>query len=84
MRHLAGLSTIVFLDAGIDAIRAHIESEAPRGIVGMTTGGLEELLQGRVRLYRRYARVVVTFGAETPEEAATKVLSELPEEWQTG
>ena len=82
MRHLAAISTIVFLNVGIEAIRAHIESEAPRGIVGMKTGGLTELFRERLRLYRRHAGVIVTFGPETPEEAAAKILSELPKEWQ--
>ena len=84
MLHLAALSTIVFLDVTIAAIRAHIESEAPRGIVGLTAGGLEELFKERLPLYRRYADVIVTFGTETPEEAAAKILSALPEDWQNG
>jgi shikimate kinase len=80
MRRLAALSTVVFLDVTIDAMRAHIESEAPRGIIGMAAGGLEELFQQRRPLYRRYASVTVSFGTETPEEAATKILSALPED----
>jgi shikimate kinase len=83
MEHLASLSTVVFLDVGIEAIRSHIQSEAPRGIVGLTAGGLEALLQERLPLYRRYATVVVSFGTETPEEAADKILAALPWNWQT-
>ena len=77
MRHLATISTVVFLDAVIEAIRTHIGSEAPRGIVGMTGGGLDGLYQERLPLYKRYADLVVQFNAETPEEAASKVLTEL-------
>jgi len=84
MRQLAARSTIVFLDVTIAALRAHIKAEAPRGIVGLTAGGLEELLQERLPLYRRYAGVTVSFLAETPEEAADKVISELPVDWQIG
>jgi shikimate kinase len=83
MRHLASLSTVVFLDVGLDAVRAHIGSEAPRGIIGLRKGGLEELFRTRLPLYRRYAKVTVAFDAETPEEAANKILSELPRDWQT-
>ena len=82
MRHLAELSLVVFLDVPIGAIQSHIESEAPRGIVGLAQGGLEELLQERLPLYRRYASVIVSFSNETAEEAASKLLSELPQDWQ--
>ena len=84
MRHLAAISTIVFLDVTIDAIRRHIASEAPRGIVGLTAGGLEELFREREPLYRRYAGVIVPFGQETPEKAADMILNGLPKDWQIG
>jgi len=82
MRHLSAISIVVFLDVSIDAIRAHIESQAPRGIVGLTAGGLEELFQDRLPLYRRYARIIVRFGSEPPDAAASKLLCELPPDWQ--
>jgi len=78
MEYLASVSAVVFLDAPIDAIRAHILSEAPRGIVGMKIGGLEELYQDRLPRYRQYADLVVLFDSETPDQAASRVLSELP------
>lgn len=84
MRHLASLSTVVFLDSAIEALRAHIASEAPRGIVGMTEGGLEALYRERRPRYLHYAGLVVRFQAETPEEAAEKVLSELRKHHQAG
>jgi shikimate kinase len=61
----------------MEAIRAHIASEAPRGIIGMREGGLEELYQERLPRYRQYAELIIRLGAETPEEVATKVLSQL-------
>jgi len=84
MRHLAALSTVVFLDVTLAALRGHIESQAPRGIIGLTAGGLEELFQERLPLYRHYASIIVSFGTETPEEAAGKLLSELPQDWLIG
>lgn len=84
MRHLSSISTIVFLDATLEAIRAHINLEAPRGIIGMTEGGLEELYQQRLSYYRRYAELTVSFDLETPEEAANKVLSVLPKNEVSG
>jgi len=76
MRHLASVSTVAFLEVPIEAIRGHIALEAPRGIVGMSGGGLEELYRQRLPLYRKYADVTVELDTETPEEAASKVLSE--------
>lgn len=78
MRHLASVSTVVFLDVPLEALQGHIALEAPRGIVGMNGGGLEELFRQRLPLYRKYAHITVPLQTETPEEAATKVLSE----WQ--
>jgi shikimate kinase len=82
MRHLAAISTVIFLDACLDAIRSHIALEVPRGIVGLAAGGLEELFQERLPLYRRYASVTVPLCPETPEAAADKLLSGLPRDWQ--
>ena len=76
MGHLASISTVVFLDVPVEALREHIALEAPRGIVGMNEGGLEELYRQRLPLYRRYAHVTLPLGTGTPEEAAAKVLSE--------
>jgi shikimate kinase len=84
MRHLAAISTVVFLDACLEAILKHIALEAPRGIVGLTAGGLEELFQERQPLYLRYAGVIVPLCPETPEAAADKLLSGLPQDWQNG
>jgi shikimate kinase len=77
MRHLLQISNVVFLDASLDAIKSHIAAEAPRGIIGMKHGSLEELYQARLPLYRYFATVSVKLDTETPEEAAEKVVSEL-------
>lgn len=83
MRHLASISTVVFLDLPVEAIRRHISGEAPRGIVGMNEGGgLKELYEQRFPLYRKHAHVVVLLESDTPEEAATRVLSHLQLKWQ--
>jgi shikimate kinase len=85
MQHLRRLSTVVFLDADLEAIREHIGGQAPRGIIGMTAaGGLEGLLAERQPLYRRYADIVVRCGPDSVSAAAGKVLSELPAHWFEG
>lgn len=77
MRRLSEISIVLFLDATIEAILRHIEAEAPRGIVGMPHGGVEELYQQRISAYRSQARLTVALSNESLEEAADKVLSEL-------
>lgn len=84
MRHLASMSKIIFLDATIEAIRGHIALEAPRGIIGMTQGGLEELYQERLPRYRLYASIIIRLGAETPDEVATRIVTELRNDRQSG
>lgn len=76
MRHLASLSTVIFLDLPVEALHGHIALEAPRGIVGLSEGGLEELYEQRFPLYRKYADMVVLLDTGTPEKAATRVLSQ--------
>lgn len=76
MRYLRSIATVVFLDLPIDAIRSHISLEAPRGIVWMDEGGLEELYQRRFPLYRKHAQIVVLLDSCTPEEAAERILSQ--------
>lgn len=74
MAHLARLSTVVFLDASLELIRKRIQAQAPRGIVGLHEGGLEELFQERRPLYLRQAGLVVELGGENAEQAAAAVL----------
>ena len=83
MRHLRAISTVVFLDATLEAIRLHIHSEAPRGIVGMPEGGLEELYQQRIAAYRSNAEITVALTSETLEEAADLVISKTSVKLQT-
>ena len=82
MRHLEGISSVFFLAVTLDAIRSHIGAESPRGIIGLSEGGLEGLLEERLPLYLRYAGAVVLIGPEGPEAAAGKILSRLPPDWQ--
>ncbi len=76
MRHLASLSTVVFLALPIQKLHERIASEAPRGIVGMSEGGLDDLYERRFALYQKHAHHVVLLNDETIEEAATRVLSQ--------
>lgn len=78
MTRLASLSTVVFLDAPFEALRAHIGSEPPRGIIGMTKGGLEKLFRDRLPRYRRHANFVVPCDEASPDEIADMVIALLP------
>lgn len=74
MRHLAAISTVVFLDVPIDRLHLRIARAAPRGIVGMGEGGLEELYRRRFELYHKYAHSIVLLDGENLQEAATRVM----------
>ncbi|TGU74492.1 shikimate kinase [Geomonas terrae] len=76
MHHLASISTIVFLALPVQKLYERIASEAPRGIVGMSEGGLDELYERRFALYQKHAHHVILLNDETLEEAATRVLSQ--------
>lgn len=77
MLHLTAVSTVIFLDLPVQSLKRRIEQDAPRGIVGMPEGGLEELNEERFPLYLEYAHMVVMLHEEGPDEAAAKVLSRL-------
>jgi shikimate kinase len=76
MRHLASISTVVFLDVSLPQLHGRIAKAAPRGIVGMGDGGLEELYQRRFELYHKYAHSIVLLHGENLQDAATKVMSQ--------
>ena len=77
MARLAAASTVVFLDVGIDAIRERIAAQAPRGIVGMAEGGLEDLYSERQPLYLRYADLVLHLNGENQEQVARRLIATL-------
>lgn len=82
MQRLAELSTVVFLDAPITEIRAHIAGQAPRGIIGLVeAGSLEALLAVRLPLYRRWAHLCVSCCEATAEVEADQVLAQLTGYW---
>ncbi|MBU5635373.1 shikimate kinase [Geomonas sp. Red69] len=76
MRHLASISTIVFLDVPIHRLHPRIARAAPRGIVGMGEGGLEELYRRRFELYHKYAHSIVLLDGENLQDAATRIISQ--------
>ncbi|MBJ6798958.1 shikimate kinase [Geomonas propionica] len=76
MHRLAAISTVVFLDVPIQHLHGRIARAAPRGIVGMGEGGLEELYQKRFGLYHKYAQTIVLLHGENLQEAATRVMSQ--------
>ncbi len=55
MRHLKGISKIVFLDAPFRSIVKRIPNARKRGIVGLRDRSLKELFEERLVLYNKYA-----------------------------
>lgn len=76
MRHLASISTVIFLDVPLPQLHRRIARQPARGIVGMGDGGLEELYRNRFELYHKYAHRIVLLHGENLQQAATKVMSQ--------
>ena len=55
MRHLSRHSHIVYLEVGFETMIQRIGDFSNRGIAADTSGGLEQMFNERIELYRRYA-----------------------------
>lgn len=77
MEELARLSTIVYLEASLEALEQRI-GEAPRGIIGLANKTFAQLFQERTPLYERWASITVD-GAQAPEEVVSDMVTALGE-----
>lgn len=59
MRHLKGISKIVFLDAPFRSIVKRIPNARKRGIVGLRDRSLKELFEERLVLYNKYSDISI-------------------------
>ena len=75
MRHLADISTVVFLKADCDVLRERIHNFETRGIAKSLHQTFDELFEERRPLYRRYARWTVDTNRTDPEETANIIAS---------
>ncbi len=78
MEHLKTISTVVFLDAPIEEIKARTRVDG-RGIVGGAGKTLNEIYTERLPLYQKYADITVALSGIDTKANAERVLAVLPE-----
>ena len=78
MAHLAGISTIVFLQVGFDEIKERIHNFETRGIAKGKNQTFEALFAERQLLYRQYAEITIDCSALDQERVAMQIAKSLP------
>jgi shikimate kinase len=74
MNFLKSISTIVFLNASLQEIKARAGSFSKRGIVGLKEKGMEKLFEERLPFYKRYADITVNVEEFDPELIANMII----------
>ncbi len=73
MVHLQQISTIVFLDVGLDEICRRIHNFDTRGIACAPEQSFAQLFEERLQLYRRYADITITDDNSCQDEVALTI-----------
>ena len=74
MEHLKTLGTVVYLKISLDTLKERLYDAQSRGVVIREGQTIEGLYQERVRLYERYADLIVDEGNMEFEEVLNSVL----------
>lgn len=77
MLHLAGNSTIVFLDCTIKVLRERIRNFATRGLAKRSDQTFEDLFNERNALYHKYADLRIDCGSLSQEEICEIILARI-------
>lgn len=77
MRHLRLNGTVVFLHAELAALVRRVRNYHTRGLAKRPEQSFEDLFAERLRLYRRYADIVVESSLLTQEEVCERIIREL-------
>ena len=75
MEHLKTLGTIVYLKISLETLQARMHDAQSRGVVIREGQTIEGLYHERVRLYERYADLIVDEGNMEFEEVLNSVLA---------
>ena len=75
--HLKALGSIVYLEADYETISGRLKDIQGRGVVLRPGQTLADLYEERVRLYEKYADLVVSEGHGNLEETVTRVYRKL-------
>ena len=73
MKHLINISTIVFLEAGLNVIKKRIKNFKTRGIAKDINQRFEELYDERQILYKKYADITVDCNLLNQEDLAIQI-----------
>lgn len=76
MIHLKSISTIVFLDVELSALRSRIKNWDSRGIAKRPEQSFEDLFRERHELYSRYADVTIEGAGLSKEDVCNRVILE--------
>ena len=74
MDHLAGMSTIIFLDVGFEEIQRRIHNFETRGIAKAKHQTFSELFTERRALYKKYAQLSIPCDRLTQEEVVDIII----------
>jgi len=73
MTHLQRISTIIFLEVGLETLKKRIHNFESRGIAKTADQTFEELFEERQRLYRQYADITIDCNRMDQELLAIKI-----------
>ncbi|MCI8434445.1 MAG: shikimate kinase [Clostridia bacterium] len=78
MQRLQEISTVIYLEADVAALRRRLGNMQKRGVVARNADTLEQLFDERLPLYRRWANLTVPIG-NSPASTAERVMAALAE-----
>jgi shikimate kinase len=78
MTHLAGMSTVVFLDVDLATLKNRIHNYETRGIAKAADQSFRDLFEERRRLYKKYAQVTVDAARLDQERLAALIANSVP------
>ena len=72
MEHLAKFGVTVFLEVPLRELERRVENFSSRGVIG--EGGLAQIYEERMPLYRRYAQITVCCAEKGAEQIVSEIL----------
>lgn len=75
MKHLASISTIVFLEVSYEELTRRITNFETRGIAKEPTQTFRELFDERQMLYKKYAEITIN-AADSSQDEVSKIIEE--------
>jgi shikimate kinase len=77
MTHLRKNGTTIYLDVSLDTLRSRITDYETRGIAKRPDQSFDDLFQERVRLYTKYADLVIKGDGMSQDEVCNGIIAQL-------